>query len=265
MEEYKRLARRVITFGDPIAGRNGGTSHLTGEVITHYMSHGFPCLTLRELNYRYAITELRGFLQGQTKSQWFQDRGNYFWKKFPGEIIYGKQWTAWDWVDSSGKGTFDQIRWVLNELKLNPTSRRLLVTAWNPVQINDFNLPPCHDSFQFISDGKWLDLVWRQRSCDIAVGLPWDMMLYGFLLSVVAKDMGMTPRMLVGQFGTLHLYDLHRQQFIEMIENEPKKLPSLYIAEEMTFQSFRDDDESINLIGLVDYEAHDEDVFQVIP
>jgi thymidylate synthase len=277
MQEYKNLVNRVLTNGEDIKGRNGDTIQIVGDTFNHDMRTGFPCLTLRHLNHRLAITELRFFLQGKTNIEWLNERGNHFWDKFAskkGELgpVYGRQWLNFNedcelgfWGDGSIEGR--QLDWVLHELKKDQTSRRLLVSAWNPLKLDKMCLPPCHDSFQFISNGKDLDLVWRQRSCDIAVGLPWDMQLYGFLLSVVAVEVGMQPRWLIGQFGSLHLYKAHEGKMKDLMIRNPWIPPKFVypIGVSNFLKRFTEEDEFSNVVGIVQYEPHEPMKFEVIP
>ena len=248
MKAYLDIVHQVYDEGEIKVGRNGSTISLSGTQFRHDMRKGFPILTIREMSLKAAITELRFFIQGFTDKSWLQMRGNKFWDKwcnvtseeFMGLVsanipvntaarmttdlgpIYGYQWRKFN-----GTG-IDQLKDVLSLLRTSPNSRRMLVSAWNPLQLASMALPPCHDSFQFISNGKDLDLIWRQRSCDIAIGLPYDILLYGLLLTLVAHDVGMEPRFLTGQFGDTHVYDVNKSKLDSILERNPRILPELH-------------------------------------
>jgi len=246
MKEYKRILSNVLINGEEKIGRNGKTYSITGEQFRHDMRKGFPILTIRQMSLKHSITELRFFLQGLQDVRWLQERGCKFWDKWRSKFpdynleddkgvydlgpIYGSQWRNFNGRMIEGewsrKGP-DQLKEVIETLKTNPLSRRMLVSAWNPIDIEDMALPPCHDSFQFISNGKDLDLIWRQRSCDTVIGLPYDILLYALLLQWVAIEVNMNPRFLVGQLGDVHIYEEHMSGIEELLSREPKILPEL--------------------------------------
>lgn len=266
MQAYLDICNRVLSYGDEKVGRNGKTISLSGTEFRHNMKNGFPILTIREMSLKNALTELRFFIQGLRDRKWLKERGNNFWNKWsnpksedPEDLgpIYGAQWRNFNGVD--------QLVEVLTCLRNDPTSRRMLVSAWNPSELDSMALPPCHDSFQLISNGTHLDLVWRQRSCDIAVGLPYDIILYGLLLELIAVEVNMTPRWLVGHFGDTHVYESNLQKLVTVLERRPKILPELSIPmEESGLLDFAASDTLANRITLRHYQAHPKVVFEVV-
>lgn len=271
MKAYIDLVEDVL-HGETIVGRNGFTHQLHGLTIRHNMQKGFPCLTIRKLEWKHALTELRFFLLGMQDKSWLERRGNHFWSKFKaiGTLdendlgpIYGVQWRKW----KNPGFPIDQFGEMITALKQNPTSRRLLVTSWNPSENLYMALPSCHDSFQFLSNGKYLDLIWRQRSVDVCVGLPWDMMLYGFMLELVAREVKLIPRQLIGQLGAVHIYAQHIPQITDIIRRSPLALPKLRIdvEEKYSLEDIIEADYLASEIYLTDYLAHPPCHFEVIP
>lgn len=282
MKEYLRIVNNVIEQGEEKVGRNGTTYSITGETFRHDMRKGFPILTIREMSLTNAITELRFFIQGFSHKSWLKERGNTFWNKWgnrnsqefldysktltPFEAakltddlgpIYGSQWRNFN---SQG---IDQLKQVIETLKIAPQSRRLLVSAWNPAQLDDMALPPCHDSFQFISNGVNLDLIWRQRSCDVSVGLPYDILLYALLLQLTAQTVGMEPRFLVGQLGDTHIYDVNMPKLNMVRQRIPKILPEL-ILPNVNIWEFAESDTLAELYNLTGYHPHAKCIFEVV-
>jgi thymidylate synthase len=272
-------------YGEEKIGRNGSTTSITGETFRHDMRKGFPILTIREMSLQNAITELRFFIQGFTHKSWLKERGNKFWNKWcnrqseeyahniqyltPSKAslitddlgpIYGSQWRSF-----GGIGGIDQLKGVIETLKVAPLSRRMLVSAWNPNEIESMALPPCHDSFQFISNGLDLDLIWRQRSCDVAVGLPYDILLYGLLLSLVSRHVGMVPRYLIGQLGDTHIYDVNLAQLESVAQRRPNILPELIFGKlEKDLFAWVESDLCAEDWSLLNYNPHPKSVFQVV-
>jgi thymidylate synthase len=208
------------------------------------------------MSIKNALIELRFFMQGLRDKRWLQERGNHFWDKWSSPPphpthdlgpIYGVQWRNFNGID--------QLAGAIQTLKTEPLSRRMLVSAWNPNDIRFMALPPCHDSFQFLSNGKDLDLIWRQRSCDIVVGLPYDVLLYGLMLELVAKEVKMKPRWLIGQLGSVHIYEQNMQVALEMLDRVPKILPELKLPD-YTMNEIIKLDSAAGLVTLSKYEAH---------
>lgn len=292
MKNYLEIINKVFEYGESKIGRNGETISISGAEFRHDMRIGFPILTVREMNLGMAITELRFFIQGLTDKSWLQKRGNKFWDKWCNknnldyailEIefgpstaarmvtdlgpIYGSQWRNFNGQMIEGewghKGP-DQLKEVIETLNTNPMSRRMLVSAWNPIDIEYMALPPCHDSFQLISNGKELDLIWRQRSCDIAIGLPYDILLYGLLLTLIAKEVKMTPRYLIGQLGDTHYYKVNEKKLNIIRQRDPKILPELIFNHKASIFDWAESDELSVMWKLFPYAPHSKLFFEVV-
>ena len=284
MKSYLSVVDKVFKYGDIKVGRNGVTRSISGAEFSHDMREGFPILTLREMNLAMAVTELRFFIQGLSDKRWLQDRGCKFWDKWCNKRsleyieqlsrgkrleeaakatndlgpIYGVQWRGFNGID--------QLQAVIDTLKTNPNSRRMLVSAWNPEEIEEMALPPCHDSFQFISNGVDLDIIWRQRSCDVAVGLPYDILLYALLLTLVAKEVGMQPRYLVGHLGDTHVYGVNEARLDVVRQRQTMLLPELTLEwpEGMTVNRWAMSNYDSDQWSLKNYEAHPKVFFEVV-
>ena len=227
--EYISLLSGILYGGKPKADRTGGgTRAVFGRMIYHDMELGFPLLTKKKIYFNNAKIELLWILSGQTDLAYLVDNGVNYWTpdynrsgrtdKTLGPI-YGHQWRNFDGND--------QLQMVLQEIKENPTSRRLLVNAWNVSDLYDMVLPPCHYGFQlFINDGR-LDLMWQQRSADMFLGLPYDIAMYGLLLEMIAEGAGLKPGTLIGSLGDCHLYYNHLEQAEEFLSAEQYELPKL--------------------------------------
>jgi thymidylate synthase len=265
--QYNNLLEDILENGVEKTTRNGNTLSVFGRQIRHKMSDGFPLLTGKKMFFKGIVTELLWFLRGDTNIKYLVDNGCHIWdgdayknytKSFLGyedipsqewfinEIktnpdfanrfgdlgpIYGKQWRKWyGWRKHS---LTDQIANLINELKTNPDSRRLMVSAWNVGELDQMVLPPCHFSFQCYShekDGKrYLSLAWNQRSVDTFLGLPFNIASYGLLLEIIAREVNMIPDELIGNLGDVHLYSNHIEQAKEQIGRTPYELPKLII------------------------------------
>jgi thymidylate synthase len=209
------------------------------------MKQGFPALTTKKLAWKQVVSELLWFLTGQTNIAFLHKHNNHIWDgdynksgRTDGDLgpIYGKQWRKWD-----GKnGRIDQIDDLVKELKTNPDSRRLMVSAWNVGELDKMVLPPCHYGFQLytrkttrdekiVHPGKYraISLMWNQRSVDTFLGLPFNIASYGLLLEIIANEVDMIPDELIGNLGDVHLYSNHIEQAKEQISREPFDLPQL--------------------------------------
>ena len=265
--QYNNLLEDILENGVEKTTRNGNTLSVFGRQIRHKMSDGFPLLTGKKMFFKGIVTELLWFLRGDTNIKYLVDNGCHIWdgdayknytKSFLGyedipsqewfinEIktnpdfanrfgdlgpIYGKQWRKWyGWRKHS---LTDQIANLINELKANPDSRRLMVSAWNVGELDQMVLPPCHFSWQCYShekDGKrYLSLAWNQRSVDTFLGLPFNIASYGLLLEIIAREVNMIPDELIGNLGDVHLYSNHIEQAKEQIGRTPYELPKLII------------------------------------
>ena len=206
--EYKKLMETILYKGLDKADRTGtGTKSIFGTTIRHDMSMGFPLLTGKRVSFKAAKTELLWILQGRTDLKYLEDNGVKYWRpdyERSGRTdetlgpVYGKQWRDF--------GGIDQLWQLVYNIRFHPNSRRLMVSAWNPAEMKDMVLPPCHYAFQvYVNDGK-LDLMWQQRSADVFLGLPYDIAMYGLLLELLAKGSNMQPGQLIGQLGDCLLY-----------------------------------------------------------
>ena len=236
-KKYQQLLSDIIEFGVEKKDRTGtGTISEFGHQIRHKMSEGFPILTTKKVAWKQVTSELLWFLTGQTNIEFLHKYNNHIWDgdykksgRTDGELgpIYGKQWRKWD---STG-GRIDQIDILVKELKTNPDSRRLMVSAWNVGELDQMVLPPCHYGFQCWTreqDGKrYLSLMWNQRSVDTFLGLPFNISSYGLLLHILANECGMIPDELIGNLGDTHLYLNHIEQAKEQISRTPYELPTL--------------------------------------
>ena len=236
-KKYQQLLSDIIEFGVEKKDRTGtGTISEFGHQIRHKMSEGFPILTTKKMAWKQIVSELLWFLTGQTNIAFLHKHNNHIWDgdyeksgRTDGDLgpIYGKQWRKWD-----GKnGRIDQIDDLVRELKTNPDSRRLIVSAWNVGELDQMVLPPCHYGFQVWTreeDGKrYISLMWNQRSVDTFLGLPFNIASYGLLLHIIANEVNMVPGELIGNLGDVHLYSNHIEQAKEQISRESFDLPKL--------------------------------------
>ena len=236
-KKYQQLLSDIIEFGVDKKDRTGtGTISEFGHQIRHKMSEGFPLLTTKKMAWKQIVSELLWFLTGQTNIAFLHKHNNHIWDgdyeksgRTDGDLgpIYGKQWRQWD-----GKnGKIDQIDDLVRELKTNPDSRRLMVSAWNVGELDQMVLPPCHYGFQVWTreeDGKrYISLMWNQRSVDTFLGLPFNIASYGLLLHIIANEVDMIPDELIGNLGDTHLYLNHIEQAKEQISRDSFELPIL--------------------------------------
>ena len=262
-KQYQKILLNILENGVEKTDRTGtGTLSVFGEQIVHNMNEGFPLLTTKKMAIKSIMTELKWFLKGRTDIQYLRDNGCKIWDgdfekagKEDGTLgpIYGKQWRDWNGND--------QIKNLIEELKTNPDSRRLMVSAWNVGELEDMTLPPCHYGFQVYTRMLNLDeridylnkttltksrdwyheqlnqigvpertisLSWNQRSVDTFLGLPFNIASYGMLLSLIADEVNMIPGALIGNLGDTHLYLNHLEQAQEQVSREPHEhLPKL--------------------------------------
>ena len=263
--QYKELLETILQHGVSKDDRTGtGTKSIFGYTIRHNMKDGFPLLTTKRVAFNTMVTELRWFLQGRTDIEYLRENNCKIWDgdynksgRTDGTLgpIYGKQWRDW--------GGIDQMETLIETLKTNPDSRRLMVNAWNVSELSDMVLPPCHYGFQCYttemsfkerieywtssigkspSYGKRFDdsdldernvpkrklsLMWSQRSVDTFLGLPFNIASYGLLLSLLSKEVNMVPDQLVGSLGDVHIYNNHMEQVKEQLRRESYDLPTL--------------------------------------
>ncbi len=232
MKQYHDLLRRVLDEGVEKEDRTGtGTISIFGHQSRFPMSDGFPVLTTKKLHLKSIIHELLWFLNGDTNIKYLNDHGVRIWNEWAGEDgdlghIYGYQWRSWP--DYNG-GHIDQISEVVETLKKNPDSRRIIVSSWNVADIPNMNLPPCHAFFQFyVAEGK-LSLQLYQRSADIFLGVPFNIASYALLLKMMAQVTGLQEGDFVHTFGDAHIYRNHLEQVRLQLSREPRPLPQMMI------------------------------------
>ena len=260
-KQYQQLLKDILDYGVEKKDRTGtGTKSIFGYTIRHNMQEGFPLLTTKKMAWKTMVTELMWFLRGDTNIKYLVDNGCHIWdgdayKNFVATIkqkhsihyepiekdsfiervktdsefakqcgelgpIYGKQWRDWNGVD--------QIQNLIDQLKTNPDSRRLMVSAWNVGELDQMVLPPCHYGFQcYVREGKYLSLMWNQRSVDTFLGLPFNIASYALLLEILAKAVQMIPDQLIGSLGDVHLYNNHIDQAKEQLTRDSFDLPRL--------------------------------------
>lgn len=232
MQPYLSLLNRILTEGHQKGDRTGtGTLSVFGHQMRYDLQDGFPLLTTKKLHLKSIIYELLWFLRGDTNVRWLQDHGVRIWNEWADENgdlgpLYGHQWRSWP--DYRG-GTIDQIAQVEEMIKRNPNSRRMLVTAWNPAEVEDMALPPCHCLFQFyVADGR-LSLQLYQRSADTFLGVPFNIASYALLLQMMAQVTGLQPGEFVHTTGDTHLYLNHLEQARLQLSRTPRPLPTMRI------------------------------------
>lgn len=232
MKQYLDLLNRILTEGVQKGDRTGtGTISVFGNQMRFNLEDGFPLLTTKKLHLKSIVYELLWFLRGDTNVHWLQEHGVRIWNEWAdsdGNLghIYGYQWRSWP--DYNG-GNIDQIKEVISQIKENPNSRRLIVSAWNVADINNMNLPPCHILFQFyVADGR-LSLQLYQRSADTFLGVPFNIASYSLLLMMVAQVCGLRPGDFVYTTGDTHLYLDHLEQARLQLTRTPRSLPHMLI------------------------------------
>jgi len=235
MQQYHQLLQYVLDNGAEKSDRTGtGTLSIFGYQMRFNLSKGFPLLTTKKLHVRSIIYELLWFLKGDTNIKYLKDHGVSIWDEWAdanGNLgpVYGAQWRSWQ----AGGQTMDQISQLISTIKTHPDSRRLMVSAWNPGQISQMALPPCHVLFQFyVVHGK-LSCQLYQRSADIFLGVPFNIASYALLTLMVAQVCGLQPGDFVHTFGDAHLYINHIDQARLQLSREPRPLPVMHINPEV--------------------------------
>ncbi len=255
MIQYLELLERIRRDGVFKADRTGtGTTSVFGHQMRFDLSQGFPLVTTKKLHTRSIFVELLWFLRGETNIAWLKDNKVSIWNEWAdadGELgpVYGKQWRSWACPDGR---TIDQIAQVVEMIKTNPDSRRLIVSAWNPADVDQMALPPCHCLFQFyVAEGK-LSCQLYQRSADVFLGVPFNIASYALLTHMIAQVTGLQPGDFVHTFGDAHLYANHGAQAALQLSRQPLALPTLRLNPAVTdLFAFTMDD-----ITVEDYQSH---------
>ncbi len=238
-KQYQGFLRKLIMYGTEKDDRTGtGTLSYFGDTFRHNMEDGFPLLTTKKMAISQMVTELRWFLKGRTDIKYLQDNNCHIWdgdynksSREDGDLgpVYGKQWRDWTGANPKLDSYYgiDQIKELIDNIKENPNSRRLMVSAWNVGELSEMVLPPCHYGFQcYVNDGK-LSLMWNQRSVDVFLGLPFNIASYGMLLLLLCEETELEPGELIGHLGDVHLYKNHLEQAHEQIKRDSFKLPTM--------------------------------------
>jgi thymidylate synthase len=230
MRQYLDLMERILREGVEKHDRTGtGTLSVFGHQMRFDLSDGFPLLTTKKLHLKSIVHELLWFLKGDTNVRYLQDNGVTIWDEWADERgdlgpVYGRQWRSWEKPDG---GTVDQIAWVVDEIRRNPDSRRLIVSAWNPADLERMALAPCHCLFQFyVAEGR-LSCQLYQRSADAFLGVPFNIASYALLTHMMAQAAGLQPGDFVHTFGDAHLYLNHLEQARLQLSRAPRPLPQL--------------------------------------
>ncbi|VXB58568.1 thymidylate synthase B [Bacillus sp. 349Y] len=232
MKQYLDLCRHVLDHGTEKGDRTGtGTISTFGYQMRFDLQEGFPLVTTKKLHVKSIIHELLWFLNGDTNVKYLQDNGVRIWNEWAdekGELgpVYGHQWRSWPGKDGE---TIDQIKNLINTIKNNPDSRRMIVSAWNVADVDSMALPPCHCLFQFyVSEGK-LSCQLYQRSADVFLGVPFNIASYALLTMMVAQVCDLEPGEFVHTFGDVHIYQNHVEQVNLQLTRDPRPLPKLGI------------------------------------
>lgn len=255
MKAYLDIVQRILDQGEVKDNRTGvDASSVPGAMFEHDMAEGFPLLTTKKMALRLISSELEFFIKGITDKNWLRDKNNHIWDEWcsPDKVayghntetqqkmkderelgpIYGWQWRNFgaDYVahDQPSQGIgIDQIKNLIEKLKTDPNDRRMIVSAWNPVDFHRMALPPCHYGFQVTVIGGKLNLLWNQRSVDVALGLPFNIASYALLLHLLAKEVGLKEGRLIGFLADTHIYVNHFKGMQEQLKREPMSLPSI--------------------------------------
>jgi len=232
MKNYLNLLDRILRDGVQKDDRTGtGTLSVFGHQMRFDLSEGFPLLTTKKLHTKSIIYELLWFLKGDTNVRYLQEHGVRIWNEWADENgdlgpVYGHQWRSWPDYDG---GVIDQIEYVLNQIRTNPNSRRMIVSAWNVAEVNKMALPPCHTLFQFYVCNGRLSLQLYQRSADTFLGVPFNIASYALLTMMMAQVTGLEPGEFVHTTGDTHLYLNHLEQARLQLTREPRPLPKMQL------------------------------------
>ena len=256
---YEDLVRTILREGTLKSDRTGtGTISLFGRQMRFDLSHSFPLITTKKVYFRGIAYELLWFLKGSQNVRWLQENRVHIWDEWAdpetGDLgpVYGVQWRSWPApTPEDPHHTIDQIAKVLNLIRTHPDSRRMIVTAWNPAQIDSMALPPCHALFQFyVADGR-LSCQLYQRSCDMFLGVPFNIASYALLTLMMAQQAGLEPGEFVWTGGDCHIYDNHVEQVLEQLSRKPYPYPTMRIRKADSIFSYQYED-----FEVVDYQCH---------
>jgi len=235
MKQYLDLVRHVMEHGVDKEDRTGtGTRSVFGYQLRCNLADGFPLLTTKKVHLKSIIYELLWFLRGDTNVRWLQEHGVRIWNEWADENgdlgpVYGHQWRSWPTPDG---GTIDQLAQVIEMIQKSPDSRRLIVSAWNPAEVDKMALPPCHCLFQFyVADGR-LSCQLYQRSADTFLGVPFNIASYALLTMMIAQSCGLQPGEFVHTTGDTHIYRNHFEQVATQLSREPRPLPKMQLNPE---------------------------------
>ncbi|MCL1799832.1 MAG: thymidylate synthase [Promicromonosporaceae bacterium] len=253
-DQYERLLAEVLRDGVAKSDRTGtGTISVFGRQIRYDLSQGFPLLTTKLVHFKSVAYELLWFLRGDSNVRWLQENGVRIWNEWAdddGDLgpVYGVQWRSWPTPDGRH---IDQISDVIGQIRDNPDSRRLIVSAWNVAELENMALPPCHLLFQFhVAEGR-LSCLLYQRSADMFLGVPFNIASYSLLTHLVAAQTGLQVGDFVWTGGDCHIYDNHREQVLEQLRREPYPFPTLEIAPRDSIFDYQYSD-----FKLVNYQHH---------
>lgn len=286
MKAYLDIVKKVLEEGEIKETRQGPKAYtLAGAMFEHDMADGFPLMTTKTVPLKLVASELEFFIKGLTDKKWLQEQGNHIWDEWCSpdivpyshdpEIqkqmkeerelgpIYGFQWRnfganyqAFD-KEPTGKGV-DQLKNIIETLKNNPNDRRMIVSAWNPVDLHRMALPPCHWGFQVTVIDDKLNLLWNQRSIDSALGLPFNIASYALLLHLLAKEAGLKEGKLIGFLGDIHIYVNHVEGLKEQLSRKPMKLPKIKTDNFKSIFDWKYEDSKVE-----DYEHHPRIKFKI--
>ncbi|MGX5271017.1 thymidylate synthase [Bifidobacterium polysaccharolyticum] len=256
---YEDLVRTILREGTLKSDRTGtGTISLFGRQMRFDLSHSFPLITTKKVYFRGIAYELLWFLKGSQNVHWLQENRVHIWDEWAdpetGDLgpVYGVQWRSWPApTPEDPHHTIDQIAKVLDLIRTHPDSRRMIVTAWNPAQVDSMALPPCHALFQFyVADGK-LSCQLYQRSCDMFLGVPFNIASYALLTLMMAQQADLEPGDFIWTGGDCHIYDNHVEQVLEQLSRNPYPYPTMRIRKADSIFSYQYED-----FEVVDYQCH---------
>lgn len=254
MLNYLNLVEYILQYGESVNTRSGRCKKIFDAKLSFDLSEGFPIVTTKKIHFKSIVGELLWFLEGNTNIKRLNDNGNTIWNEWADENgdlgpIYGHQWRNL---------AIDQIQTLLDTIKKDPQSRRLIVDSWNVEQLSQMRLPPCHYAFEcYVGNNKHLHLKWHQRSVDVMLGLPFNIASYALLLHIIALETELEPGTLIADLGNCHIYENHIQGALEQCTRRPYDSPILKINKKPIF------DYIISDFALENYKSYDKINFEV--